>query len=129
MKKLILLSFFLLAGCSSHPVLYPNDKYQEVGKESAKTDIIICEKKADQFLDSPKGKQILKSAGSGAALGSVIGAVSGLFTGDFLKSAVRGAAVGTAAGATAGAITPSQLRQNFVTKCLQDQGYQVVGWD
>lgn len=129
MKKLLPIILLLLSSCSSHPVLYPNEKYQEVGEEAAKTDIKICEKKADKFLKSSKGKQILKSAGSGAAVGSVIGAVSGLFTGDFIKSALRGGAIGTAAGGTAGAITPDRLKQNFTTKCLQDQGYQVIGWD
>ncbi|PIP93793.1 MAG: cell envelope biogenesis protein OmpA [Bdellovibrio sp. CG12_big_fil_rev_8_21_14_0_65_39_13] len=129
MKKIIILLPLFLFSCASHPVLYPNDKYQNVGEESAKTDVQICEKKADKFLKSSKGKQILKSAGSGAAMGGVIGAVTGLFTGDFIKSVVRGGAIGTAAGATAGAITPDRLKQNFTTKCLQDQGYQVIGWD
>lgn len=129
MKIILLILPFLLLSCASHPVLYPNDKYQNVGEESAKTDVQICEKKADKFLKSSKGKQILKSAGSGAAMGGVIGAVTGLFTGDFVRSVVRGGAIGTAAGATAGAITPDRLKQNFTTKCLQDQGYQVIGWD
>ncbi len=128
MKKLIPL-LILLASCSSAPVLYPNAKYESVGAEVAKADIKTCEEKADKFLASSKGKQILKGAGGGAAVGSAVGAVSGLFTGDFLGSLTRGAAVGAAAGGTAGAITPDQLKRRFTEKCLADKGYQVIGWD
>lgn len=132
MKKLIPL-LILLASCSSAPVLYPNAKYESVGAEVAKADIKICEEKADKFLASSKGKQILKGAGGGAAVGSAVGAVTGLFTGDFLGSLTRGAAVGAAVGAaaggTAGAITPDQLKRRFTEKCLADKGYQVIGWD
>lgn len=119
----------LLSSCSSSPVLYPNAKYESVGKEVAKADIEKCENKADDFLESPKGKQILAGAGSGAAVGSAVGAVSGLFSGDFLGSLVRGAAIGGAAGGTAGAISPNTLKRRFVEHCLGREGYQVIGWD
>lgn len=125
----ILPLMFLLSNCSSSPVLYPNAKYESVGKEVAKTDIKKCEDKAENFLESPKGKQILAGAGSGAAVGSAVGAVSGLFSGDFLGSLVRGAAIGGAAGGTAGAISPNTLKRRFVEHCLGREGYQVIGWD
>lgn len=135
MKKSSLSIFFVFAlllltsGCSSSPVLYPNAKYESVGKEVAQSDIEACEQKADDFLESPKGKQILAGAGGGAAVGSAVGAVGGLFSGDFLGSLVRGAAIGGAAGATAGAISPDSLKRRFVEQCLGRLGYQVIGWD
>ena len=39
LNLLILLTFFVLSSCASKPVLYPNKKYQSVGKEQAKADI------------------------------------------------------------------------------------------
>ncbi len=130
MKKFTLLfSLLILCSCSSSPVLYPNSKYESVGKEVAEADIKACTEKAEQFLASSKGKQILKGAGGGAAVGSAVGAVTGLFTGDFLRGLTQGAATGAAAGGTVGAISPDQLKRRFIEQCLSRAGYQVIGWD
>lgn len=131
MKKLIIstLTLFTLVSCSSSPVLYPNAKYESVGKEVAKADIKTCTDKAEKFLASSKGKQILKGAGGGAAVGTAVGAVTGLFTGDFLRGLTQGAATGAAAGGTVGAISPDQLKRRYIEHCLGRAGYQVIGWD
>ena len=51
-------------------------------------------------------------------------------------SAGRGAAVGAASGATAGLMRPifsreqpSQAYRNHVDRCLEERGYESMGWD
>lgn len=119
----------LLAGCSSKPVLYPNEKFESVGEEKAKQDTKVCMDKADRFLKSPKAKKMIKSGGAGAFLGGVVGGVAGIFTGDVAGSAAQGAAMGGAGGAVAGAMSPDELKQKYVNQCLRKKGYQVLGWD
>ncbi|MCP4913647.1 MAG: glycine zipper family protein [Oligoflexia bacterium] len=119
----------LLSACSSSPVLYPNKKYQKVGKEVAMADVKKCEEKGDQFLESSRAKKILKGAGQGTVFGSAVGAVTGLLTGDFIQGLATGAAIGATSGAVGESITPDRLKQSFVTRCLNDQGYEVIGWD
>jgi len=48
----------------------------------------------------------------------------------------RGAGVGAAAGAAAGLVhgmirasEPSPIFKNFVTRCLQERGYEIIGWE
>lgn len=125
----ILIILISLIGCASKPVLYPNSKYEKVGEDIAKKDIQKCIDKADKFLKSSKGKQIVKSAGSGAFVGAAMGVVTGLFFGDVKRAVTSGAAVGGTAGAVGGAISPDQLKMAYTNKCLKDQGYEIVGWD
>ena len=130
MKKLILpiilLSFY---SCSSRPILYPNQKLKRVGKEQSQKDIDVCLKEADDYLESPKGKAILKSAGKGSIIGSAVGLVSGIITGDIVGDVVQGAAFGATAGGVGEAISPDRLKQRYVNQCLGQQSYQVIGWD
>lgn len=128
--KLIMFTLLLsLVSCASKPVLYPNSKLKKVGKEAAKADIDKCMDEADEYLESPKAKKMLKSGGAGAFIGGAVGAVKGLITGDVIGSTAEGAAYGGAGGAAAGAISPDQLKRSYVNRCLGKQGYQVLGWD
>lgn len=126
---LILIQVVILTACASRPVLYPNEKYKSVGKDGAVIDIDKCMDDGDKFIQSSKGKQILKSAGEGAFVGGLMGAVFGLITGDFVKTAATGAAVGGVGGAAGGAITPNKLKRRYTNMCLQKKGYQILGWD
>lgn len=119
----------LISGCSSKPVLYPNQKFESVGEEKANQDIDACMAKADKFLKSSKGKKMLKSGGAGALIGGVIGAVGGAFSGDIAGGAAQGAAMGGAGGAVAGGLSPDELKQRYVNHCLSKKGYRVLGWD
>lgn len=119
----------LLCSCSSRPQLYPNQKYKEMGESASKEDIKLCMDEADKFLESPRGKKMLKGAGTGAVVGSAMGAVAGIFSGNVARGAVAGAAIGGAGGAAAGAMSPDEVRQRYVNKCLADKGYEVIGWD
>lgn len=126
--KFLFLSFLVIS-CSSKPKLYPNQKFKNVGEDRANADVEICLKEADEYLKSSKGKQVVKSAGTGAAIGAAVGAVGGLFTGNLGRGIIRGGAMGTAGGAAAGAVSPDQMKQRYVNQCLSEKGYQVLGWD
>lgn len=126
---LLFLSLFF-AGCSSRPQLYPNNpKYKSVGKEAAEADVELCMGEADKFVESPRGKKMLKGAGTGAVVGGAVGAAAGIFTGNVGRGAAMGAAMGGAGGAAAGSLSPDEVRRRYVNKCLTDKGYYILGWD
>jgi hypothetical protein len=130
---------FIAAGCGARrPVLYPNQRVQQVGDAVAQRDVDECLRRADAYIESgaraaDAGKvagQTAVGAGTGAAIGAVGGAVSG--------NAGRGAAVGAATGATAGFLhglfdvfRPGEtdpVYANFVDRCLREKGYEPIGW-
>lgn len=125
----LLVMLFIFFGCASKPKLYPNSKFKTVGKKTAEADIEKCIADAEKYLESSKGKQVAKGAGSGATIGAAMGAVSGMFTGNFGRGLVQGGAIGAAGGGAAGAISPDQLKRRYVNHCLAEKGYQVLGWD
>src|SRR5690348_7747191 len=68
-----------LLGCATaRPVLYPNEKYQQVGSSGADRDIAECSELADQAGATPgagKAGQVAKDAGVGTVGGAAAGAV------------------------------------------------------
>ena len=130
LPAITLAAVLTLPACSSaRPRLYPNQKYKTVGKAAAEADIERCEEEAEAFLDSPRGRKIVKGAGSGALLGGAVGAVAGIFTGDVGRGAAVGAATGGTAGAASGAMSPDEVKIRYINKCLSKKGYEVIGWD
>ena len=124
-----------IIGCAlQRPVLYPNAKYKQVGEAAARQDIDDCMRLAEQAGASHGGGNRAAKAGvEGAAAGFVTGAVAGAIAGgNVFGAAVVGAAV--IAGAAAGthsavhADEPSDIRKNFVQRCLSEGGYDVIGW-
>jgi hypothetical protein len=127
-----------LVGCgTASPVLYQNQKYEDVGRAGVDRDIAECRALADRAgatPDASKAGETAKSAGVGAVGGAAAGAVGGAIGG----SPGIGAAAGAASGvvwslfsAMFGWMTPSQpssVHVNYVNACLADRGYQVVGW-
>ncbi|MGR8941030.1 MAG: glycine zipper family protein [Gammaproteobacteria bacterium] len=125
-----------ITGCAStHPVLYPNEHFKAVGTEAAERDIESCIRLAESAgidaSDSDAGEAAANTAG-GAAIGAASGAVGGAVVG----AVGSGSAIGAASGATAGLLhwlfsTPQRnpAFENFVNKCLEERGYQPVGWD
>lgn len=126
--KLFLLIVLALSACASRPQLYPNKKLQEAGPEAANSDVAACEKLADDYMTSGKGKDIASGAGKGAAVGGVTGAVAGIFTGNVGRGALFGAAVGGTAGGASAAVSPDEVKRNYVNHCLEEKGYKVMGW-
>ena len=125
---LIIMIIFLVA-CASRPVLYPNKKYKRVGKDHADLDINQCENEADKFVNSSKGKRILKEGGKGALLGGIIGAAIGLITGDVGEAVAIGAVSGGVGSAASAGLSPDELNRRYVNYCLQQKGYKVIGWN
>ena len=139
MKKIgiiILVLVLALAGCSTarRPVLYPNAHLNSVGQQQAEADINACMRAAEASgaNDNRSGdvaKNTAKAGAVGASTGAVVGAISSS------TSVGRGAAIGGAGAATAtlvggafDASEPTSIYKRFVDQCLQDKGYQPIGW-
>lgn len=125
----------LILGCASaQPVLYPNGHLEQVGRAQAEQDIADCQKLAEASVGGSKGAEVARRAGEDAVVGGATGAaVGGIVRG---TSAGRGAAAGAAAGAVR-TVARSAIRWNqpgrievaFVNRCLQERGYDVLGWE
>lgn len=126
--------FFTLTGCSNpKPVIYPNAHLQNVGNNQAQQHIDFCMAQAKQYgTGMDKGKDIGKRALTGAAIGAATSAaVSAVLGGNVGRAAGAGAAGGAAAGTISGAAesgNPGTVYKNYVNRCLQDRGYDVIGW-
>lgn len=130
-------SVFLFSSCATYrPVLDENSKYLQVGDEQAERDIDSCMTRADAYLEKHKSERMKKEAGRGAVSGAIVGGVFGALTGGGLKSAAGGAAVGAGVGAVSGAggaaakdnLTPDEMKQAYVVRCLRRKKYDVIGW-
>ena len=123
----------LLVACAQkRPVLYPNYHLQEVGNETAQTEIDECIRLAKEYGTSSSSSG--KVAGS-TAKGGAIGAAGGAATGAVLGSVGRGAAAGGAGGAAVGCLQglfrsrePDPVFRQFVDRCLREKGYEPIGW-
>ncbi|NOS79559.1 MAG: hypothetical protein HOP35_16630 [Nitrospira sp.] len=136
-KSLLPVSFLLLmAGCAApKPILYPNAHFRQVGESAAEQDIEDCSAMAKEAGATPsqgKSGQVAGSTTAGGAIGSAAGAVGGVVVGH----PGRGAMVGAASGATGGLLRglfrkspPSQAFKQFVNRCLQERGYEPMGWE
>ena len=121
----------LFAGCAAQrPVLYPTERLAQEGAAS-EHDVSDCQHLADANVRSTLPTETVRET----AIGGGIGAASGVVGGAIFGSPGTGAAVGAASGATA-SLLGSLLRphtnatyQNYVSTCLSDRGYRVVGWE
>lgn len=133
---ILLSGLLLISGCSApKPILYPNAHFRQVGASAAEQDIQDCSAMAKEAGATPsqgKSGQVAGSSSAGGAIGSAAGAVGGAVVGH----PGRGAMVGAASGATGGLLRglfrkspPSQAFKQFVNRCLQERGYEPVGWE
>ncbi|MFT5703049.1 MAG: putative membrane protein [Rickettsiales bacterium] len=132
---LIILS---IASCISYrPIFNPNDKYNEAGNIQANKEADICMEEADQYLKDLKSRRALKEGVRSAGWGSFIGGIFGFIFGGNVSGLVTGVAVGAGFGAASGAggvlaednLKPDQLKQRYVTSCLNKKGYNILGWE
>ena len=128
-----LIGLLLLVGCAAkRPVLYPNAKLKSTSVAVAEQDIEACLEMARAAGASKgHGGELAGEAAGTTAAGSATGAAAGSIYG----SAGQGAAAGAAAGATAGlfrglfkAREGDPVFRRFVEKCLQEKGYEPIGW-
>ncbi|CAI8890767.1 glycine zipper family protein [Methylocaldum szegediense] len=134
---LIVFAFVIaLGGCATaRPVLYPNEHLQNVGQAGAERDIADCKALAEA-AGADTGTTGVGQAARGTIGGAAVGAASGAVGGAVVGSAGAGSAIGAASGAVAGLIRslfgrsgPDPTYRAFVNRCLQERGYDVVGWD
>lgn len=131
-----LLIVLTMEGCAStHPVLYPNQYFNSVGSKAAERDVANCMELAEAAGADSGGGEAGRAA-TNAVGGAAIGAASGAVGGAVVGAAGSGSAIGAVTGATAGLLhwifsepTRSPAFENFVNRCLQERGYQPVGWD
>lgn len=133
-KKVLFVTLCLvLAGCSTkRPVLYPNDHLQKVGGAQAQKDIDECYRLAEAYLKSNPDAKVVKDAAEAGVVGGAAGAAGGAVWGHAGKGAATGAAVGVAGGIMHGifrASEPKPVYKNFVNRCLQEKGYDPIGWE
>ena len=142
MKLLMILTTGLLmlglSACSStKPILYPNPHFQSVGKEIAEQDIEACKHLAESS-DAEQGTGRAGNVATSTAMGAGVGAAGGAVGGAIYGAAGQGSLVGAASGAAMGLLRglyymarpaqPNQAYVNFVSRCLQEKGYDVTGW-
>lgn len=142
MKLMMMLTagliLFGLSACSSTgPILYPNTHFLSVGKKVAEEDIETCKELAEA-AGAREAKGNVSNVATSTALGAGVGAASGAVGGAIYGSAGQGSLVGAASGAAAGLLRgiflsarptqPNQAYANFVSRCLQEKGYEVTGW-
>lgn len=138
MNRLNLLSVLFVCvsttlGCAAkRPVLYTNDRLQEVGKETAERDIDRCfELAASQGVSSSSARKAAGRAAGGSAVAAAVGAAVGAVTGNPGRGAAAGAAGGGAGGllhALIGSRDPDPIQRRFVEECLREKGYEPIGW-
>jgi hypothetical protein len=131
LRPLALSAVVLLAGCAAQrPILYLTERLTQVGVDSER-DISDCQHLADTNVPPALPRDTLRET----AIGGGIGAASGVVGGAIFGSPGTGAAVGAASGATASLLGtllrsnfPNPNYQSYVSTCLSDRGYRVVGW-
>jgi len=120
-------------GCATRkPVLYPNEHVQDVGPQASQADVDACLELADAAdLDDSRAEKAATKAGTGAVMGAAVGAAIGAVTG----RPGTGAAAGAAGGGTRGFFSgifggrdPDPVYKRYVETCLQERGYQPLGW-
>lgn len=140
MKRSTCLTFFavtlLLTGCggAKRPVLYPNSHLSHVGQQQAEMDIDACMYAAETSgANSGKGSELVNNTAKAGVVGGATGAVVGAIASG--TSVGRGAAIGGAGAATAALVggafdtaEPTDIYIRFVDQCLQEKGYQSIGW-
>ena len=129
---------FGLSACSTTgPIIYPNTHFLSMGKVAAEKDIEACRKLAES-AGAREGDGKLGNVATSTAMGAGVGAASGAVGGAIYGAAGQGSVVGAARGAGAGLLRgvllsskssqPNQTYINFVSRCLEEKGYEVTGW-
>ena len=133
LKVFTLICLLLLMACSQkRPVLYPNYHLQQVGNETAQTEIDDCISFAKEYVASSNSSgKVAKSTAQGGAVGAAGGAATGAVLGSIGRGAAAGAAGGAAVGCLQGLFRspePDPVFRQFVERCLREKGYEPIGW-
>ena len=127
----------LVACAGPEPLLRSNVKLQLQGREAAKLDVAVCQRKVEASGLKPgtgnRSGNVAAGAGLGLIGGAAVGASSGLIGG--APGVAIGAAVGGALGVIIGSVggayrplEPDPPYADAVVRCLIEKGYDVSGW-
>jgi hypothetical protein len=120
---------------------YPSEQHRYSYGSSAGSlsrDTAECEERASEVLGTSserhRGRDVLVSGGTGAALGAATGALAGVITKQKVGRATgAGAAIGALLGSARGAMRRDEPESDsyyrYVEECLRDRGHRVVGWE
>lgn len=132
-KNLCLAVGLLVGGCASNqPVIYagPTGGDRTVSAAAAAE----CGRQAAAAGASQYGGEggaVVRDTARGAATGAAAGAIGGAIAGNVGQGAGIGAATGAAVSLVQKLFVPAAPNpayRAYVERCLQDQGYQIVGW-
>ena len=135
-----LISFSLiiiLFSCASYsPIFDKNKKFLDVGKNIANQDFESCKKDSEDYLKEYKMKKVANEARRKALVGGLFGGLWGLVFGNSTQSIIRGAVSGSIFGALYGGISslgedkisPDETKKKFITRCLNQKDYEIIGW-
>ncbi len=123
----------LQSGCSSQPIMYPDENQDVLNKEKTDEAVEQCIQLADEAGVSSSNagdaaKRTAISSAAGAASGAAIGAIGG----NVVTGAASGAVGGLVIGLFSYLINSNQPDPNYkriVEQCLREKGYQPIGWD
>jgi hypothetical protein len=135
--QVALLAVTAVACATPRPILYPNQQYREVGEQQMERDVEECITLAKEFDASPP-RQTQEGVGGDVVEGATVGAATGAAVGAVVGNVGRGAGAGAAGGAARSLVrgifrgpedeSPYTAFHSFVERCLEDRGYEVVGW-
>lgn len=134
----VALLILLLSGCATMsrgaktPDFYPNETYTRNPHE-AQMASQQCMSLASQYIQEANRWQ---DAAKKGAVGAAVGAGTGAVGGTIMKAKVgRSTAAGAAVGGIIGVLSSlndtnehSPSYERFVERCLQNKGYEVLGW-
>lgn len=135
-----LLSFFLviiLFSCTSYsPIFEKNKKFIDVGKNIANQDFETCKKEAEDYLKEYKLKKASNEARRKAIVGGLFGGLWGLVFGNSTQSIIKGVVGGSIFGGLYGGISsfgedkisPDETKKRYITRCLNQKDYEIIGW-
>ena len=135
-----LISFSLiiiLFSCASYsPIFDKNKKFLDVGKNIANQDFQSCKKDAEDYLKEYKMKKVANEARRKALVGGLFGGLWGLVFGNSTQSIIRGVDSGSIIGGHYGGISslgedkisPDETKKRFITRCLNQKDYEIIGW-
>jgi hypothetical protein len=129
----LLLVMMLFACASYSPIFYQNKKFLDAGPVVADQDFQNCKIEAENYLKEYKSKGAWKEARRKALIGSIVGAA---LMGSSTETFVGGALVGSLAGGVAGGfshvgndkVKPDEIKNNYISRCLNQKGYDIIGW-
>ena len=127
---------FLFSCVSYSPVFYKNKKFIEVGSSVANQDFENCKTEAEEYLKEYKLKKASNEARRKAVAGSIFGGLWGLVFGNSTQSILEGTFGGLIFGGLYGGfssladdkIKPDEIKKKYITRCLNQKNYEIIGW-